>query len=65
MAQTERSVYAGPAARGLTVMVERIRSQNCSNLQNTNKWELARQRMGRRVFGVGGTAQHSDRQFHT
>ena len=46
MAQTERAVYAGPAARGLTVMVEGTRSQNCCNLQNTNTWELARQRMG-------------------
>ena len=46
MAQTERVVHAGPVARGLTVMVEDVRSQNFRNLQNTNKWQLAPPRMG-------------------
>ena len=28
MTRTERAVHAGPATRGLTVMVEKVRSQN-------------------------------------
>ena len=41
MTRTERAVHAGPAARGLTVMVEG-RSQNRRSLQNMNKSQLAR-----------------------
>ena len=41
MTRTERVVHAGPAARGLTVVVEG-RSQNRRSLQNINKSQLAR-----------------------
>ena len=41
MTRTERAVHAGPAARGLTVIVE-DRSQNRRSVQNMNKSQLAR-----------------------
>ena len=41
MTRTERAVHAGPAARGLTVMVEG-RSQNRRSLHNMNKSQPAR-----------------------
>ena len=40
MTRTERAVNAGPAARGLTVMVEEIRFQNRRSLQNM-KYSIA------------------------
>ena len=46
MAQTERAVHAGPAARELTVMVAEFLSHNRHSLQNVNIWQLARPRTG-------------------
>ena len=42
----EQAVHAGPAVRGLTVMMEEVSSQNRRSLQNINTWQLARPRMG-------------------
>ena len=41
MTRTERAIHAGPAAQGLTVMVEG-RSRNRRSLHNMNKSQLAR-----------------------
>ena len=52
MTRTGRAVHAGPAARGLTVMVE-DHSQNRRSLQNMNKLQLARPRTGQEnAWGV-------------
>ena len=52
MTRTERAMHAGPAARGLTVMVEG-RSQNRLSLQNTNNSQLARPGTGQEnAWGV-------------
>ena len=59
MTRTERAVHAGPAARGLTVMVE-DHSQNRRSL-HLNKSQLARPCRGQEKR-VGGTARHSDRK---
>ena len=60
MTRTERAVHAGPAARGLTVMVEG-RSQN---LRCLTEYEYVAACAP--VYGsgkrVGGTARHSDRK---
>ena len=66
MTRAERAVHAGPAARGLTVMVEG-RSQNRRSLQNINKSQLARPRTGQentwRV--LHGTPTENVRVYHT
>ena len=55
MTRTERAVHAGPAARGLTVMVEG-HSQNWRSLQNVNKSQLARRVRVRKTRGRYCTA---------
>ena len=66
MTRTERAIYAGLAARGLTVMVEG-RSQNRRSLQNTNNSELARPCTGQEnAWGVlHGTPTENARVYHT
>ena len=66
MTGTERAVHAGPAARGLTVMVEG-RSQNWHSLQHMNKSQLARPRTGQEnAWGVlHGTPTENARVYHT
>ena len=66
MTRTERAVHAGPAARGLTVMVEG-RSQNRRSLRNMNNSQLARPRTGQEnAWGVlHGTPTEKVRVYHT
>ena len=66
MTRTERAVHAGPAARGLAVMVEG-RSQNRRSLQNMNKSQLARPCTGQEnAWGVlHGTPTENTRVYHT
>ena len=66
MTRTERAVHAGPAARGLTMMVE-DRSQNRRSLQNVNKSQLARPRTGQEnAWGVlHGTPTANAHVYHT
>ena len=66
MTRTGRAVHAGPAARGLTVMVE-ARSQNLPSLQNIKKSQLARPRTGQEnAWGVlHGTPPENARVYHT
>ena len=66
MTRTERAVHAGPAARGLTVMVE-CRSQNRRSLQNTKKSQYARPCTGQEdAWGVlHGTPTENARVYHT
>ena len=65
MTRTERAVHAGPAARGLTVMVEG-RSQNRRSL-SLNKSQRARPRTGQEnEWGVlHGTPTENARVYHT
>ena len=44
--RTERAVHAGPAAREMTVMVEKVHCKNRCSLQNINTWQLVRPRTG-------------------
>ena len=66
MTRTERAVHAGPAAQGLTVMVEG-HSQNRRSLQNMTKSQLARPCTGQenawRV--LHGTPTENARVYHT
>ena len=66
MTRTERAVHAGPAARGLTVMME-DRSQNRRSLQNMYKSQLARPCTGQEnAWGVlHGTPTEYARLYHT
>ena len=66
MTPTERAVHAGPAARGLTVMVEG-RSQKRRSLQNMNKSQLARPCTGQEnAWGVlHCTPTENAREFTT
>ena len=66
MTLTERAIHAGPAARGLTVMVEG-RSQNRRSLQNMNKSQLARRCMGQENLWevLHGTPTENGRVYHT
>ena len=66
MTRTERAVHAGPAARGLTVMVEG-RSQNWRSLQNMNKSQLAHPCTGQEnAWGVPhGTQTENARVCHS
>ena len=66
MTRTGRAVHAGPAARGLTVIVEG-RSQNRRSFQNMNKSQLARPRKGQEnAWGVlHGTSTENARVYHT
>ena len=66
MTRTERAVRAGPAARGLTVMVE-DRSQIRRSLQNMNKSQLARPCTGQdNAWGVlHGTPTENARVYYT
>ena len=66
----KRAVPVGPAARGLTAMVEVVRSQNRRSLQNVNMWQLARPCMGKTnacsVKGLlHGTPTETSRVDHT
>ena len=65
MTRTERAVHAGPAARGLTVMVEG-HSQNWSSL-HLNRSQLARPCRGQEnALGVlHGTPTENARAYHT
>ena len=65
MTRTERAVHAGPAARGLTVMVE-ARSQNRRSL-HLNKSQLARPCTGQEnAWGVlHGTPTENVRVYRT
>ena len=65
MTRTERAVHAGPAARGLTVMVEGY-SQNQRSL-HLNRLQLARPRRGQEnAWGVlHGTPTENARAYHT
>ena len=65
MTRTERAVHAGPAARGLTVMVEG-RSQNRRSL-HLNKSQLARLCTGQEnAWGVlHGTPTGNARVYRT
>ena len=66
MTRTERAVHAGPAARGLAVMVGG-RSQNRRSLQNMNKSQLARPCTGQEnAWGVlYDTPAENARVHHT
>ena len=66
MTRTERAVHAGPAARGLAVMVE-VRSQNRRSPQNMNKSQLARPCAGQEnAWGVlRGTPTENACVYHT
>ena len=66
MTRTEWAVHTGPAARGLTVMVEG-RSQNQRSLQNMNKSQLARPCTGQEnAWGVlHATPTENARAYHT
>ena len=66
MTRTERAVQAGPAARGLTVMVEG-RSQIRRSLQNIKKSQLARPFTGEEnAWGVlHGTPTENSRAYRT
>ena len=66
MTRTEGAVHAGPAARGLTVMVEG-RCHNRRSLQNMNKSQLARPCTGQEnAWGVlHGTPTERSRVYHT
>ena len=66
MTRPERAVHAGPAPRGLTVMVE-DRSQNRRSLQNMNKSQLARPCTGQEnAWGVQhGTPTENALVCHT
>ena len=65
MTRTERAVHAGPAARGLTVMVE-VHSQNRCSL-HLNRLQLARPCRGQEnAWGVlHGTLTENARVYHT
>ena len=65
MTRTGRAVHAGPAARGLTVMVEGL-SQNRRSLQK-NKSQLACPCTGQEnAWGVlHGTPTENSRVYHT
>ena len=66
MTRTERAVHAGPAARGLTVVVKDC-FQNRQSLQNLNKSQLARPCTGQEnAWGVlHGTPTENARVYHT
>ena len=66
MTRMERAVHAGPAARGLTVMVEG-HSQYRHSLPNMNKSQLARPCTGQEnAWGVlHGTPTETARVYHT
>ena len=66
MTRTEWAVHVGPAARGLTVMVE-DHSQNWRSLQNLKKSQLARPCRGQEnAWGVlHGTPTENARVYHT
>ena len=66
MTRTERAVHTGPAAWGLTVMVE-VHSQNRRSLQDVNKSQLARPCTGQEnAWGVlHGTPTENARVYHT
>ena len=65
MTRTERAVHAGPAARGLTVMVEsHFQNRRCLHL---NRSQLARPCRGQEnAWGVlHGTPTENARVYHT
>ena len=66
MTRTGRAVHAGPAARGLTMMVEG-HSQNRRSLQNANKSQLTRPCTGQEdAWGVlHSTPTENARVYHT
>ena len=66
MTRTERAIHAGPAARGLTVMVKG-RSLNRRSLQNMYKSQLARPCTGQEnAWGVlHGTPRENARVYRT
>ena len=65
MTRTERVIHAGPAARGLTVMVDGQSQNRCS--LHLNRSQLARPCTGQEnAWGVlHGTPTENARAYHT